>query len=128
MRAEIMTNPLLFFVELSRQPKWVVIWVAMLLAVNIASLLFWDEYVAKIIFATFLISATAMMLMFSMVGYQRVLGLAHILWIPLLYFVIREIPLAEGSYQAYLVLLAACNSISLVFDVRDVWLHFRSGD
>jgi hypothetical protein len=63
-----------------------------------------------------------------MVGYQRVLGLAHILWIPLLYFVLREIPLAEGNYKIYLLVLAACNGLSLVFDVRDVWLHFFAKD
>ena len=76
----------------------------------------------------FLVSAVIMMLMFSMVGYQRVLGLAHILWVPLLYFVLREIPVAEGGYKTYLILLAACNGMSLVFDVRDVWLHFCAND
>lgn len=123
-----MTNPFLFFSEILRQPTWIVIWVAILMSANLTSLLFWDEWLAKIIFATFLISACAMLLMFSMVGYQRVLGLAHILWIPLLYFVLREIPLVEGGYKAYLLALAACNGLSLVFDVRDVWLHFCDKD
>jgi hypothetical protein len=126
-----MTNPFLFFSELLRQPMWIVIWVAILMAANLTSLLFWDEWLAKLIFATFLISASAMLLMFSMVGYQRVLGLAHILWVPLLYFVLREIPLAEGNYKIYLLVLAACNGLSLVFDVRDVrdvWLHFFGKD
>ena len=123
-----MTNPRMFFVELSRQPLWITIWVAMLVAANVTSLLFWDEHVAKTIFGTFLISATAMMLMFSMIGYQRVLGLAHVLWIPLLYFVVREIPLAEGGYKTYLIILASCNGLSLVFDVRDVWIHFYTKD
>ncbi|CAA0120620.1 hypothetical protein [Zhongshania aliphaticivorans] len=123
-----MTNPLMFFVELLRQSMWIVIWVAILMAANLTSLLFWDEWLAKTIFATFLISASAMLLMFSMVGYQRVLGLAHILWIPLLYFVLREIPLAEGNYKIYLLTLAVCNGLSLVLDVRDVWIHFYAKD
>lgn len=123
-----MTNPVMFFVELARQPLWIPVWVVLLMMVNLASVLFWEQHLSRIILVIFLVSAVIMMLMFSMVGYQRVLGLAHILWVPLLYFVLREIPVAEGGYKTYLILLAACNGMSLVFDVRDVWLHFCAND
>jgi hypothetical protein len=52
--------------------------------VNVASLLYWSEPLAKIIFVTFMLSAMLMMGLYSKFGFEKILGLGHVLWVPLL--------------------------------------------
>jgi hypothetical protein len=83
-----MRNPFGFFVELLRQPVWVPIWVVILLIVHSASVGFWNEFLAKVILAAFMLSAMLMMGLYSRFGFEKILGLGHILWIPLLVYVL----------------------------------------
>ena len=59
-----MRNPFGFFVELFRKPVWIPIWVFYLMAINVASLGFWSEPLAKLIII-FMISALLMMGLYS---------------------------------------------------------------
>jgi signal transduction histidine kinase len=118
-------NPLRFFVELMRQPVWVPIWVFVLMIVNVASLGFWHEPLARLIFITFMISAMLMMGLYSRFGFEKILGLGHVLWIPLLAYVLMQIPAVESPFRSYLFVLSALIAISLVFDIIDVWKYFR---
>ncbi len=119
-----MRNPLGFFVELMRQPVWIPIWVVYLMIINLASIGFWHEPLAQLIFITFMVSAMLMMALYSRFGFERILGLGHIFWVPLLIYILMLIPAMEGGFQSYLVLLAVSIAISLVFDVVDVWKYF----
>jgi ABC-type branched-subunit amino acid transport system permease subunit len=121
-----MRNPLRFFVELMQQPIWISLWVFFLMIVNMASLAFWHEPIAQLILTTFLISAMLMMGLYSRFGFAKILGLGHVPWIPLLAFVVIQIPSAEVSFKRYLMILSASIAISLAFDVVDVWKHFRN--
>ena len=121
-----MRNPFRFFVELKQQPIWVSIWLLFLMIVNIASVMFWNELLAKVIFITFMLSAIFMMGLYSRFGFEKILGLGHILWIPLLVYVLIEIPAAEGAFKSYLIILLISITISLVFDIIDVWRYFTS--
>ncbi len=121
-----MRNPFRFFVELIQQPIWVSIWLLFLMIVNFASVAFWNELLAKVILITFILSAISMMGLYSRFGFEKILGLGHILWIPLLVYVLIEIPAAEGAFKSYLIILFISITISLVFDIIDVWRYFTS--
>lgn len=105
-----MRNPFRFFIELMQQPVWIPVWVLILMIVNVASVGFWNEPLAKIIFVTFMLSAMLMMGLYSRFGFEKILGMGHILWIPLLVYVLMEIPTARGAFKGYLIIL----SISIV--------------
>jgi len=119
-----MKNPFGFFVELMQQPLWVSVWVFYLMIVNLVSLGYWHESLAKIVFTTFMTSAVLMMILYSRFGFEKILGLGHILWIPLLVYIVMSIPTAETEFQAYLLVLAISIAISLLFDIIDVWKYF----
>jgi hypothetical protein len=119
-----MRNPFRFFVELMQRPVWIPIWVFYLMVANMASVGFWHEPLAKLIFITFMISAMLMMGLYSRFGFDKILGLGHIPWVPLLVYILARIPDVEGGFQSYLVVLAISIAISLAFDFVDVWKYF----
>ena len=119
-----MRNPFRFFVELIQQPIRVSIWLLFLMIVNLASVAFWNELLAKVILITFILSAIFMMGLYSRFGFEKILGLGHILWIPLLVYVLIEAQAAEGAFKSYLIILLISITISLVFDIIDVWRYF----
>ena len=119
-----MRNPFRFFIELMQQPIWVSVWVLILAVVNVASVGFWSEPLAKVIFVTFMLSAMLMMGMYSRFGFEKILGLGHILWIPLLAWVLMEIPTAQAAFKSYLITLSISMVVSLALDIVDVWKYF----
>ncbi len=122
----LMRNPFRFFVELMQQPVWIPIWLFFLMIINVASLGFWHEPLAKIIFITFMISAMLMMGLYSRFGFEKILGLGHILWVPLLVYVLIQFPTVETFFKIYLVVLSISIAISLAFDITDVWKYFTN--
>jgi len=121
-----MRNPFNFFIELMRQPVWVSYWVLFLMTINFASIGFWSEPLAKVIFATFMASALLMMVIYSRFGFNKILGLGHIFWIPLLIYVVTQIHLMELMFKNYLLILSLSIAISLVIDAIDVWKYFAN--
>ncbi len=123
-----MRNPLGFFRELLQQPTWIPIWVGLLMMINMGSLAFWDEPLARWILGVFMASSMLMMGLYARFGLEKILGLGHVLWILLLPVVLLAIPGADGGFRTFLVVWAVATTISLVFDVVDVWKHFsRAG-
>lgn len=121
-----MRNPLRFFVELMHQPVWIPVWVLFLMIVNVASIAFWHEPVAQLILTSFLTSAMLMMGLYSRFGFEKILGLGHIPWIPMLAYALTQIPTAEAAFKSYLLVLSVSIAISLMFDTIDVWNYFRN--
>jgi len=120
----MMRNPFRFFIELMQQPVWIPVWVLILIIINVASVAFWNEPLAKVIFVTFMLSVMLMMGLYSRFGFEKILGMGHILWIPLLVYVLMEIPTARDIFKSYLIILSISIAISLVFDIVDVWKYF----
>ncbi len=118
--------PLLFAGDLLKQPIGIPIWVSALTVINMASLAFWSEPLAKVIFVTFLMSAMLMMALYAKFGFERILGLGHVFWIPLLAHLLVQLRQAEGEFQAYLIVLSLCIGASLLFDIVDVWKFLSS--
>ena len=121
-----MRNPFRFLIELLQQPVWIPVWMLFLMIVNVASVGFFNELLAKVIFVTFILSVMLMMGLYSRFGFEKILGMGHILWIPLLVYVLMEIPTARDTFKSYLIILSISIVISLVFDIVDVWKYFAS--
>lgn len=121
-----MRNPLFFFVELFKQPAWVTVWVFFLMGINLASAIFWDEPAGRLVFITFLVSAFLMLSLYSIFGYEKILGLGHLLWIPLLGYLVLQLPIAQGAFKIYLITLSFSIGVSLIFDFIDVWKYFSA--
>lgn len=121
-----MNNPLRFFVDLLRQPAWIPAWVCWLAAINLLSLRYWEEPLARVILVTFLLSATLMMALYARFGFEKILGLGHVLWLLLLPYLLASIPGAGDGFQVYLAALSASIAISLAFDIVDVWKYFAA--
>ena len=114
-------NPLMCFSDLLRQPSGVAVGVFALMVVNLAGVAFWSEPLARAIVAIFLLSAMLMMGLHAAYGVERILGLGHVLWSPLLVVLLMHLPQAASVFAGYLIVLVLCIGISLLFDVRDVW-------
>jgi len=121
-----MINPFDFFGEVIAQAAWVVIWVNWLVAINMSSVFFWNKKISKIIFVTFMLSAVSMMGLYSIFGYEKILGAGHILWIPLLIFILSKLGGTDGRFKKYVVILSISIMISLVLDVADVYKYFTT--
>ncbi len=121
-----MRNPFRFFIELMQQPVWISIWVFYLMVINLVSLGFWHEPLSKLIFITFMISAVLMMGLYSRFGFEKILGLGHILWVPLLVYILMQLPAVEASFKSYLFVLSISIAISWAFDITDAWKYFTN--
>ncbi|MGV3756049.1 MAG: hypothetical protein ACO1QS_11755 [Verrucomicrobiota bacterium] len=115
-----------FFSELVRQPAWIPFWVVLLMLVNLGSAVYWSELTARLIFITFMLSAGLLMGLYAKFGYSKILGAAHILWIPLLPWVLFRLDEVGPSFRAYLLLWAGAATISLAFDLVDVWKYYKA--
>ena len=123
----LMRNPFRFFVELIQQPVWIPVWVLILMIVNVASVGFWNESLAKLIFLAFMLSAMLMMGLYSRFGFEKILGMGHILWLPLLIYVLMEIPAASGTFKDYLIIWKKISQINGLAD-NGIYALGRTGN
>jgi len=76
-----------------------------------------------------MIGAMLMSLLTARFGFTRILGLGHVLWIPLLgwlAFRLGEIP-ADDAFGVWIRGLMVVNTLSLVLDAADV-IRYAAGD
>lgn len=106
------------------------LWLMLLVTANLAaSLFFLYRLEAQVVLGTMLASMTLMTLLTSRFGFTRILGLGHILWVPMLAFLFTRlggIP-ANDAYGIWIRILFVLNGMSLVFGALDV-MRFMSGD
>jgi hypothetical protein len=106
------------------------IWLLLLVAANaVAPLLFLQRVEAQAVLAAMMIGAMLMSLLTARFGFTRILGLGHILWIPLvgwLAFRLGQIP-ADDAFGMWIRGVMFLNTVSLVIDTADV-VRFVTGD
>ena len=122
-----MRHVLRFHLGLLRSPLRVRIWLAALVAVNMAApLYFLDSLEAKLILAALGGSMVLMTVLTGIAGFTRLLGLGHILWIPLLLWLIPRLEQLGGDAHRRLgPALIVLNSVSLTLDAIDVVRYIR---
>ncbi|MFQ5477816.1 MAG: hypothetical protein ACE5E4_04280 [Candidatus Binatia bacterium] len=113
---------------LLRSPLRVKIWLLLLVAVNLLGpLAFLDRLEARVVLVVFLAGAGLMVGLTALSGFTRLLGLGHVLWVPLLCFLwarLNEIP-ANDAFGLWLRLLMSANAVSLILDLSDVVRYLR---
>ena len=119
-----------FFEGFSQAPAWVQIWVYWMMFINTAGLVFIRRTEGRIVFIVWILNATTMMLAAELNGYNRLLGLVHVIWwTPLLAYCWQRRKKIELStlYGKWLAVLMATIATSLVMDAIDV-IRYYLGD
>ncbi len=106
------------------------LWLFLLVAANgVAPLFVLQRVEAQAVLAAMMIGAMLMSLLTARFGFTRILGLGHILWIPLvgwLAFRLGQIP-ADDAFGMWIRGVMLLNTVSLVIDTADV-VRFAAGD
>ena len=104
------------------------LWLLLLLTLNlIAPLVFIERLEAQATVAALLVSMALMTGLTGLSGFSRLLGLGHIVWVPLLFFLwtrLGEIPAAD-AFGLWVRATIAVNATPLVIDVIDVVRYVR---
>jgi len=106
------------------------VWLMLLVGANaIAPMFFLNRLEAQITLAIILVSMVLMTVLTARFGFTRILGLGHILWVPLLAFLLlrlSSIP-ADDAFGIWLRVLLVLNGTSVVIDTADV-VRYIAGD
>jgi len=102
------------------------LWVGLMVIFNmIIPLFFLERLEAQVVLAAIMASMLLMTLITSTTGFTRLLGLGHIFWIPLLYFLwisLDQIPPDDG-FGVWVRFLMVINATSLVIDAVDIFRY-----
>jgi len=108
---------------LMRMPGHWQLWLMLLVVVNmVVPFFFLDRLEARIAVGTLLASMMLMTVLTHLSGFTRLLGLGHVFWFPMLYFLwtrLGKIP-ADDFFGIWIRVLITLNVLSLVIDVADV--------
>jgi hypothetical protein len=109
---------------------WVILWLMVLMFANmIVPLVYFDHLEAHIVLITFFLGFGLLVVLTGRFGFTRILGLGHVLWIPLVLYLISR----AGSYPAtdayglWIRSVIVLNTISVVIDTTDV-VRYARGD
>lgn len=117
-----------FFKAVLSMPGPIVVWVMFLFSVNlIPALVFLETLEARVVLGGLMAGALLQTWIFSKKGFVRLLGLGHLLWLPMVIWLGYRVPLAEpGSPFAYaLIAILVVDSLSLTIDTIDVIRYVR---
>lgn len=106
------------------------IWGAWLIAVNGACLLFITHIEAQIALAAVGMALLAQALIYQRKRFIRLLGVTHLIWVPMLAWMalrLDTLPDGETAFHVWLVTLIATNAVSLAIDTWDA-LRFIRGE
>ena len=113
-----------------RMPSHWRLWLLLLVTANvIIPLFFLNRLEGQVVLGTIVVSMFLMTVLTGLSGFGRLLGLGHILWIPLLYFLwtrLGQIP-AVDFFGIWIRVLMALNAMSLVIDATDV-IRYLGGE
>ena len=117
-----------FNLGMLRMRAGVKVWLLGLIAANmVVPMFFISTREAQVVILTMLASVMLMTALTAQGGFTRLLGLGHILWIPLLVYLWRGLqghPL-DTSMGLWLRVLMVLNTISLGIDTVDVVRYLR---
>ncbi len=106
------------------------LWLFLLITANLLIPLFFLARIeAQLVVAAFAAGVMLTTVLTGRYGFTRILGLGHLLWVPLLYFLwtrLEAIP-SHDAFGIWIRALMALNALSLVIDGIDV-LRYVAGD
>jgi hypothetical protein len=98
------------------------IWGAWLVAVNSACLLFIQHIEAQVTLGAVGVAVLAQALIYQRKRFIRLLGVTHVLWVPMLTWMalrLDALPKEETAFHVWLISLIATNAVSLAIDAWD---------
>jgi len=98
------------------------IWGAWLVAVNAACLLFIQHTEAQVALGAVGVAVLAQALIYQRTRFIRLLGVAHLVWVPMLTWMalrLHTLPKEEAAFHVWLITLIATNAVSLAIDAWD---------
>ena len=122
-------NPLVRLYSGSRRLATPVqLWVALLVAVNgLAPLFFITHGEARAVLLVFFAAIVLMAVIVHKVGFTRLMGVGHVLWLPLIIYLwarMGAFPAVE-AFGAWLRLVMLLNAASLIMDGVDLVRYLR---
>jgi hypothetical protein len=105
------------------------LWCVWLVGVNVACLWFITQIEAQVVLAVTAIAVAGQTLIYQRIGFTRILGTTHILWLPMFAWMATRIDTIMGDpgLANWLVLLFATNMVSIVVDTIDA-VRFLRGE
>lgn len=104
------------------------IWGAWLVAVNAAGLFFIMHLEAQVALGAVGVAVFAQALIYQRTRFIRLLGVTHMIWVPMLAWMALRLPTLpeeEVAFHAWLVTLIATNAVSLAIDAWDATRFIR---
>jgi hypothetical protein len=105
------------------------LWCVWLVGINAACLLFISHIEAQAVLAVTAIAVSAQALMYQRIGFTRILGAVHVMWVPLFAWMATRLDAItnEPGLANWLMLLLVTNLVSLVVDTNDC-IRFLLGE
>jgi hypothetical protein len=103
------------------------IWCVWLVGVNLACLWFITRPEAQVVLAVTLVAVVVQTLLCMRLGFTRVLGTAHALWLPMFAWIAFRLDAiaADPSLRGWLTVLLLTNAVSLIVDAGDAIRFFK---
>ncbi len=105
------------------------VWIALLGVVNMTAIFFLDTLEGKLVLAAIVAGAVFQLSIFAAKGYVRLLGIGHILWLPLVLWLgsrIGDIG-TDSTFGKWIVAVIIVDGISVIIDAVDVG-RYLAGD
>ncbi|MEE9611830.1 MAG: hypothetical protein V3W19_11295 [Desulfatiglandales bacterium] len=117
-----------FMKTMMMMPKPWLAWMALLVSANIlVPLYFIHTLEAKVVLAAMLCGLIIMTAIFGAKGFVRLLGIGHILWVPMIPWLL--IRLDNNSFESFfgywLAAVIVLNTLSLIMDAIDVIRYIK---
>ncbi len=106
------------------------LWLMLLVTVNLVIPLFYIDWLeSQVVVGVFVTSLVLFSILTARVGFTRLLGLGHILWVPLLWFLWTRLDQnpPDDLVGIWIRTLMTLNAMSLVIDAIDV-SRYIAGD
>jgi len=105
------------------------LWCVWLVGVNLACLYFITHIEAQVVLAITAIAVAGQTLIYQRIGFTRILGSTHVLWVPMFAWMATRIDtiMENPALATWLILLLATNLVSIVVDAIDA-VRFMRGE
>lgn len=105
------------------------IWGVWLVAVNLGCLLFIMHVEAQVVLATTIVAVAAQTLIYQRIGFTRILGSTHILWLPMFAWIATRLDTIKSAPELahWLAVLLITNLVSAAIDTCDA-IRFVRGE
>jgi hypothetical protein len=95
--------------------------------INLSSIFFLPRVEAWVVLGTGLLAATIMTVLHAKLGYVRLVGVGHFVWIPMLIWLVFRLNYSPGGtlFRGWIFTLIAMDTVSLLIDVVDLVRYLR---